>query len=143
MAARRAWDAKSESEKTARIRDMMTALVEKAGAGTSIERAVEAVLKDMGVHYEAQKIFDRAIADFYIPASNAIIECDGIYWHSLPHVAAKDKRRDGWLRSLGFIVVRIGENAIKTDARAAVLKALRAIDHAQRNVPDRERQRGA
>lgn len=121
------------------VRTLMEAVAGMQGKGTRIERKVAIELSRLAVVYEQQKVFDRAVADFYLPESNAIIECDGAYWHSMPHVVSKDQRRDGWLRSLGLIVVRLGEAEINTDAEVAVRKALRAIKHVQGNLQNRER----
>ena len=91
---------------------------------TSIEIAVQEILDILNIEYEAQKPIGKYIADFYIPAQNLIIECDGDYWHSLPDVKKRDKQKDKYLRKQGYTVKRLPEKVIKNDKHAAVKQAL-------------------
>lgn len=91
---------------------------------TSIETAVESVLVDLELVFIPQHPVDRCILDFYLPDLDMVIECDGDYWHALPGAKRRDQKRDYWLQSKGFIVVRITETDIRADCRRAVLHAL-------------------
>ena len=91
---------------------------------TAIEIAVGKALDVLGAAYESQKVIGRCIVDYYLPEHNMVIECDGHYWHSLPKNKARDDRRDAWLRSQGYTVVRLTEEAIRQDPYSAVTTAL-------------------
>lgn len=45
--------------------------------------------------------------DLAIPEDRHAIELDGIYWHSLPEMVAKDARKDAYLKAKGWTVTRI------------------------------------
>lgn len=94
---------------------------------TSIERAVQAVLDELGIAYKRQKCLGHWVVDFYIPDKNLVIEAEGDYWHSLPEVVEKDARRDAWLTAHGYKVLRLAEHDIKADAQACVLAGLQTI----------------
>lgn len=94
---------------------------------TSIERAVAAVLDELGQPYEAQKRIASWTADFYLPRLSLVLECDGDYWHSRPEIVASDRRKDEGLRARGFIVGRLTETAINQDARGCVVALLGGI----------------
>ena len=49
---------------------------------SSLEVQMATWLDELHIDYQQQFRVDRKIADFYIPSSNLIIECDGLYWHS-------------------------------------------------------------
>lgn len=83
--------------------------------GTSIERAVAALLDADSVVYEPQKHIGVYLCDFYIPSARLVIECDGTYWHSKAEQVFKDVRRDAWLKSHGYQVLRLSEDKINTD----------------------------
>jgi very-short-patch-repair endonuclease len=82
------------------------------------------MLIDLGIVFIPQHPVDRCILDFYLPDLDMVIECDGDYWHSLPGAKRRDQKRDYWLQSKGYIVIRISETDIKADCRRAVLDAL-------------------
>ncbi len=62
--------------------------------------------------------------DIYIPELNLVVECDGDYWHNLPKQKHTDIRRDYWLRSQGYRVVRIWESEIKQSALMMIKNVL-------------------
>jgi very-short-patch-repair endonuclease len=56
-----------------------------------------ALLEEAGVSYEPQVRFGRYVADFWLPATNEVIEVDGVYWHP----DGPDEERDQYLLSNG------------------------------------------
>ena len=51
--------------------------------GSSIEYLVRSnILDKLGIKYEQQPNIDGLKPDFFLPDSNLVIECDGLYWHS-------------------------------------------------------------
>jgi hypothetical protein len=91
---------------------------------TSIECAAMAALDALDIPYEPQKVIGRCVVDIFI-APNIVLELDGKYWHNLPGAKERDARRDAWLQSRGYVVLRLGEDDLIVDAHAAVYAALR------------------
>lgn len=88
----------------------------QGGRSSSIEDIVAAALTDVSVTYTRQARIGRWSVDFLLPGSLIVVECDGIYWHSLPDVVARDRRKDVDLSSRGFLVVRLDEREIRSNA---------------------------
>ena len=63
---------------------------------TSLEFALDLLLQDAGLEYEAQKRFGRYVVDAYVPSRNLVFEADGMYWY---HHQDKEReaRRDAYL----------------------------------------------
>lgn len=95
-----------------------------AAAGSSLEVTVAAVLDRLGIPYTTHQPFGPYFPDFKLLDRKAILECDGEYWHNLPHMQAHDARRDGWFTAKGWQVIRLPEQAIRRDALGAVCEAL-------------------
>jgi len=53
------------------------------------------------------------IIDFAIPEQKIIIECDGEHWHKKGNT--HDRNRDGYLKNLGWKVLRFRGNEIKNN----------------------------
>lgn len=80
---------------------------------TNIEKLVYDFLILKGIVFEKQyEVNGRFIVDVYIPSLNTIIEADGKYWHSLPHVVKKDNAENAYLKKCGFNVIRLAEEEI-------------------------------
>lgn len=92
---------------------------------TSIERAIEHEFKMRGWKYQKQvPLCGVTLADFYLPSFNAVVFCDGTYWHSLPGRKIKDKNQDEILIHAGYTVHRFSENSIKKSPSECVSKIL-------------------
>jgi very-short-patch-repair endonuclease len=104
-------------------------------AGTSIERTVEKWLSDNRVNYEKQvPLHGITLADFLV--GTTAVQCDGVYWHSLPGRALKDAKQDKKLEDMGYIILRISDKEI-TDYGPDVImkkKCLIAMMHNQHVV---------
>ena len=81
---------------------------------TYIERKVENWLLFNNILYVKQYPIEVGIADFYLPESNLIIECDGDYWHNMPNRVISDKRKDEYLLSNEYNILRLPEYKINT-----------------------------
>lgn len=82
---------------------------------TSIEVKVYKELKAKGFLFEKQKIINgKFIVDAYIPSLNLVIEADGVYWHSLPKVIARDKAKNAYLTKCGYNLLRLTETEINS-----------------------------
>lgn len=84
-------------------------------AHTSIEVAIAALLDVLGIEYQTQVRMGRYVVDFYIPSKNLVIECDGDYWHSTERAKVTDARKDAYLLSKGYTILRLPEHRIKAN----------------------------
>ena len=92
---------------------------------TSIECAIEQELKAKGWKYQKQKpLCGVSLVDFYLPAFNAVIFCDGEYWHNLPGRKEKDNKQDRILNDAGFTVYRFTETEINKSPKDCVHRIL-------------------
>ena len=81
---------------------------------------MEKELRDRNIRYIKQFSYKLGIADFYIPQFNAIIECDGNYWHNYPIGTQKDLRNTMFLVSNGYNVYRFWESEIKENIKNCI-----------------------
>ena len=72
------------------------------------------------IKFISQYPYKKGIADFYIPQYNAIIECDGDYWHKYPLGTNKDLRQTIYLVSNGYDVYRFWERDIKENVQKCI-----------------------
>ena len=96
----------------------------QGGRRSSIELLVEAELIRLGEVFESSKPVGHWLLDFFLPDRKLVLECDGDYWHSIPEVAARDLRKDTWLRQHGYEVVRLSENDIRENVIVAVAQGI-------------------
>lgn len=82
---------------------------------TGIEIKIFNVLTELDLPFVAQKAMGVYCCDFVIKSRRLVIECDGDYWHSLPDVINRDKKKDTWLISHGYKVLRLPEHRINDD----------------------------
>jgi len=101
---------------------------------TKIEIITADVLDQLGIEYEKQKIIGRYVTDFFIPSLGLVIECDGIYWHNRPGVREKDKRRDTYIKSCGYAVLRIWEPEIHKNALGIIKDYIDTVTSKNRNA---------
>ena len=94
--------------------DEAKSLYLKKSRKSKFEIETEKVLKKMDIEYIPQ--FSRGFgpADFYLVKYNAILECDGTYWHSLEKATKRDKLKTERFENLGYVVYRIPEKTVRT-----------------------------
>jgi very-short-patch-repair endonuclease len=86
---------------------------------TTIETLLYGELERRNVPFVRQQVVDvRYLVDALIMGAKIVIECEGDYWHSLPGRPEQDAKRQKYLQSRGYIVLRFSEAAIRADARA-------------------------
>ena len=84
--------------------------------GTDIELLMERALIERQWKYRSQVgMCNICTVDFYLPKRNAIIFCDGNYWHSLPDHVERDNRQTLILQAAGYTVFRFWGTEIKAD----------------------------
>lgn len=71
---------------------------------TKHEQIIYDKLKNAGIYFQFQYIVGYYIADFMLPAKKIIVEVDGFQHESNKEY---DTRRDNYLRSRGYTVIRI------------------------------------
>lgn len=81
---------------------------------TSIERKIRLELEKLNETFVQEAKFGRFYADFFLPERKLIIECDGEYWHRGKIKKDRDKRKDKLLKELGYKVIRLEEEKIKS-----------------------------
>jgi len=97
---------------------------------TSIERKIEAELKQRGLKYEKQiPLCKIAIVDFLLKEINTVIQADGCFWHGCPehnpnYIKNKnrDKNQDMVLGLNGYKVVRFWEHEINKSVEKCIDK---------------------
>jgi very-short-patch-repair endonuclease len=103
---------------------------------TKIEVLVQNYLKYLGmvenVDFETHIPFRIGSSyhqvDIYLPKNDYVIECDGIYWHSLPGAKERDFLIDKELFSQGVNVIRLNENEINTSSFIKILNPILGVD---------------
>lgn len=94
-----------------------------------LEGIVVEALIEMAIPFEQQHRIGKYRVDFLL-APNICLEVDGEYWHSLPGIPEFDARRDAWIESQGYQVVRLAEKDVLQDARGCVASALQQLAQA-------------
>jgi very-short-patch-repair endonuclease len=109
-----AWSAMSPEDRQARMAPARQAQEDRGFfQPTSIEIAVGKALADAEVEFTTQDPIGPYFADILI--GDVVVECDGDYWHSLPGMAERDKRRDTYMAERGLTVIRLSERDINDD----------------------------
>ena len=85
---------------------------------TSLEKSVNMVLAGWGIDYHFNYQVGRYFIDFAFPSRMIGIECDGAYWHVGKE--ERDAKRDDWLSSRGWTIIRLSENEIEHDLTTAL-----------------------
>ena len=89
---------------------------------TSAEKLLWSRLRNkqiLGLQFYRQKPILNFIVDFYCPAVNLVIECDGSQHYTIDGLAA-DRARDQALGQLGLNVLRFDNRQILTEIDAMV-----------------------
>lgn len=80
--------------------------------GSVIEGVMKATLINNNITFEEEYKIRNTVTggclflDFAIPELKIDIECDGEYWHTAPKFVEKDKKRDEFLKSEGWTILR-------------------------------------
>jgi len=82
---------------------------------TSIERIMKNNLLFRGILYVKQYHYKLGVADFWLPETNTIIECDGLYWHNREKDKKRDIKQTMWLEKNNYIVFRFSDKDILSD----------------------------
>jgi len=109
------------------------ASVWKNGKVSRPEREFFDALERQGVIVIRQHRVGRYTIDGFVPEWNLAIEVDGAYWHSLPRMVERDRRKTAYLAKRGLRVTRItvrrkGINATRMAAAITAVNRRRDRD---------------
>ncbi len=93
-------------------------------APTPSEALLWAALKNrqLGCRFRRQVILGRYIVDFFAPTPRLVIEIDGAY-----HNTDADRRRDAFLNSRAFRILRLTTHAVENDFTNSIRKIQQAL----------------
>ena len=91
---------------------------------TAIEQLMRQELEKQNEPYEPQVKFASFHVDFVLPRRRAVIECDGRYWHNKLDVFARDRRKDEYLKNLGYQVFRFSDKEIRNSPSDCIHQVL-------------------
>ena len=101
---------------------------------TRPHRILIRIIDSLNITWIDEKRFGRYSIDVFLPDYNAAIECDGIFYHSLPGVPEKDKRRDKeLLEKYGVVTLRFTDEEINTNKKYVLKKLKEFIDGKEKN----------
>lgn len=83
-------------------------------------------LKDLGFHVRKQVPIGSYIADFAIMKERLIIEVDGSHHHEQKQMQ-HDEKRDEWLKSEGFKILRFNTGEIEETLSGCVEEVMREL----------------
>lgn len=89
---------------------------------SKLEKGFAKNLRDEGLEFETQFPIKGFSIDIAFPEKEIAVEVDGEYWHSLPNVIEKDKRKDKRLKNKGWKVVHVRGKTIRNNLNKAINK---------------------
>lgn len=107
-------------------------------SNTSIERAIESILRAQDIYYQKQvPLCGVSLVDFYLPEYRVVIFCDGEYWHSLPKRQKQDAIQNEVLANNKFHVYRFAEQDIEKSPEQciAAITELSTAPYCQLRLP--------
>lgn len=88
---------------------------------TAPESLLYAELERRRIPFMRQQPIDGLyVVDALIPGAKIVLECDGDYWHRLPEIQERDKRKDKYLAARRYHVLRFREAELTVDVVACV-----------------------
>lgn len=95
---------------------------------TNIENLLRYALLRKGVNYIEQASIGPWSVDFLLPDYMVCVEADGEFWHSSTSAIMKDRRKDAWLRSKGYLVFHFDGKEIIQDPDFCVARMMKSIN---------------
>jgi len=86
-------------------------------------------LGELGIQCESQVNINGAQTDIALTDYPIVIECDGVYWHSLPKARAQDAHKTQLLEGAGYQVLRFWGDEIKSNIGGCLKEVLYALDY--------------
>lgn len=123
---KKSWSKLSEQEKEERFLKSS-----RQTSPSSIEIAICEVLDRKNISYQTQKWIGNWRVDIYLQKYKLIIECDGDYWHSLPHRIKRDKNLDQWCSDYDYQIIHIQERDIRKNPEEALKNSLMRLKYGE------------
>lgn len=92
---------------------------------STLEEKMERALDLVDIKYQREVKFKRFHADFLLEDTKLIIECDGEFWHMAPKIRDRDVRKEEYLRSLGYRVLRFSGRQITNMSETALADSVK------------------
>lgn len=93
---------------------------------TALELAIQSSLEANRIPFQSQvPLHGIGLVDFLIGlpgTASTVLQCDGVYWHTLPGRAERDAKQDDALNALGYSVIRISDEELKKESVDVILK---------------------
>lgn len=86
---------------------------------SSIEVTMRQALEKLKINFQQEVKFGRYHADFVLPERKIVIECDS-YWHESEYARKRDRRKDIFLKKLGYRIFRFSDKQIKKSATSCL-----------------------
>ena len=92
---------------------------------TSIERKLQSELDKRKLKYEPHFVIGKRFEiDIAFPKKKLAVEADGDYWHSLPKQILADGRKNDYLKSIDWNIMRFTESEINDDVKSCADKII-------------------
>jgi very-short-patch-repair endonuclease len=85
----------------------------ESGYRTDIEQMLEDILQEQSIKYLFEHRLGRYFVDFFLPDHNLVVEADGVIYHRTEKQLEKDARKNAYLESKGYNVVRLWGSLIR------------------------------
>jgi len=89
------------------------------------ERVLWKTLRRSDLGFRRQAPIGRYVADFICFRARLVVEVDGGV-HTLPEVQLRDAKRDAWLKSEGYCILRFGNERVLNDLNG-VMETIRTL----------------
>ena len=96
---------------------------------TGIENQLRYALLRKGINFIEQASIGPWSIDFLLPDYMACVEADGEFWHSSTKAKMKDRRKDAWLQSKGYMVFHFDGKEITQDADYCVNRMMKSLEN--------------
>lgn len=94
---------------------------------TNIENLLRYALLRKGINFIEQASIGPWSIDFLLPDYMACVEADGEFWHSSMAARLKDRRKDAWLRSKGYLIFHFDGKELIQDSDYCVDRMMKSI----------------
>lgn len=96
---------------------------------TNIENLLRYALLRKGINFIEQATIGPWSIDFLLPDYMACVEADGEFWHGTMEARLKDRRKDAWLQSKGYLVFHFDGKELIQDSDYCVNRMMKSIEN--------------
>lgn len=92
-----------------------------------IEKLMWCTLSKLGLKFKFCPVLCGFVPDFVLENFKLIIECNGKYWHSLPEVKRRDRRKRYRFKKAGYTVLAFTDQQIRKSPQVVIDKILEKV----------------